>query len=75
MEKNYVIPHCAYNFYWDSDSPPRRLTLKFTLVGTCDDNHYTVILPRPISQGILYNAHVAKYYNFMITLLVSYRKL
>ena len=74
MKKKYDIPHFAYNFYWDSDSPPSRLTLKFTLVGTCDDKHYTVILPRPISQGMLYNVHVAKYYNFMITLL-SYRKL
>ena len=71
MEKNYDIPHCTYNFYWNSDLPPSRLSLKFTLVGTCDDKHYTVILPKSTSQGMLYNVHVAKYYNFMITLMVS----
>ena len=69
MEKNYDTPHCAYNFYWNSTSPPSRLSLKFSLVGTCDDKHYTVILPRFISQGMLFNVHVAKYYN--LTLMVS----
>ena len=60
MEKNYDTPHCAYNFYWNSTSPLSRLSLKFTLVGTCDSKHYTVILPKRFSQGMLCKVHVAK---------------
>ena len=49
--EEYFIPHCKYNFYWESDSQPSHLELQFKIIGTHGDRQFTVILPRHISQG------------------------
>ena len=48
-----AVPHCHFNFCWNSELPLKKLDMKIVLQGVTEPNNFfQVILPQTVPPGI-----------------------